>query len=220
MHHSTLYKVYGARQTHGSFVTHREALLDLSKISKGGQIFAGAGIVYFIASFLPWYTASGKVQGVEVASDSANAWGDLGFLWGSLWALLFIAAAVIILLPAFGTKPPKLPSIAFLAVAALATLFTLLKLIIGEDDVNGIGFKVEVSASFGLFLAVIAAAAATFGGYLLFTESGGSLDDLKDPNKLKSSFSTGGTGGSVPPPPPPPPGMTPPPPPPPPPPSV
>lgn len=188
--------------------------MDLSKLTKGGQIFVGASLVYLIASFLPWYTID--VQGY--GSQSFNAWGDIGFLWGSLWALALLALAVIHALPAFGVAGPKIPAVANLAVAALATLFGLLKLLIGEDTY----FGNDISASFGLFLAIIAAAGATFGGFLLFKESGGSINDLKDMNKLKGQFSGGGPGSPPPPPggmvPPPPPhgGMNPPPPPPPP----
>jgi len=185
--------------------------MDLSKVSKGGQIFAGASLVYFISSFLPWYSAD-----LGFVDFSANAW-DIGFLWCSLWALLLLAGAVLIALPAFGVKGPKIPPVAYLAVSALAVVFGLLKLIIGEDD--------PIDTSFGIFLAIVAAAGATFGAFLLFKESGGSLDDLKDPNKLKASFGGAGhpggivppppPGGSVPPPPPPPPGGSVPPPPPP-----
>ena len=174
--------------------------MDLSKLSMGQKIFAVAGLVYFIASFLSWY--SYDVAGF--ISISANAW-DIGFLWGTLWALLFIIGGVLLVVPAFGVSAPKLPAIAFLAVGALATVFTVLKLLIGEPD--------PISASFGIYLAVIAAIAATYGGFMMFKESGGSLDDLKDMNKIKGSFQG---AGSAAPPPPPPPGMTPPPPPPPP----
>lgn len=190
--------------------------MDLSKISKGGQIFAGAAILFLIASFLPWYSLEyGGFEGIGAVSDSANAWGDIGFLWGSLWALLLLGAAVLLILPAFGVAAPKLPAVAYLAVAALATVFTILKLLIGEDDAPELGITID--ASFGLYLAIIAAAVATFGAFTMFKESGGDLNDLKDMNKMKSQF--GGTGaGSVgggTPPPPPPPGMSPPPPPPP-----
>lgn len=188
--------------------------MDLSKISKGGQIFSGAAIVFLIASFLPWYSLEyGGFEGIGAVSDSANAWGDIGFLWGSLWALLLLGGAVLLILPAFGVAVPKLPAVAYLAVAALATLFTILKLLIGEDDAPELGITID--ASFGLYLAIIAAAVATFGAFTMFKESGGDLNDLKDMNKMKSQFGgTGGTGGGTPPPPPPP-GMSPPPPPPP-----
>lgn len=181
--------------------------MDLSKISKGGQIFTGAGLVYFIASFLPWYTIDIPAElRAFYTDDSANAWGDIGFLWGSLWALLFLAGAVLLVLPAFGVQVPKLPAISYLAVAGLATLFTLLKLLIGEDD--------PLDTGIGLYLAVLAAAGAAFGAFLMFKESGGELGDLTNPDKLKASFGGGSSAapGSVPPPPP---GMTPPPPPPP-----
>lgn len=189
--------------------------MDLSKISKGGQIFAGAGIVFLIASFLPWYSVEyGGFQGVGGISDSANAWGDIGFLWGSLWALLLLGGAVLLILPAFGVQVPKLPAVAFLAVGALATIFTVLKLLIGEDDAPELGITID--ASFGLYLAIIAAAAATFGAFLMFKESGGEFNDLKDMNKMKGQFGgSGGGGAGGTPPPPPPPGMSPPPPPPP-----
>ncbi len=183
--------------------------MDLSKVSKGGQIFAGASLVYFISSFLPWYSVD-----YFGYSSTANAW-DVGFLWCSLWALLLLAGAILTFLPAFGVAVPKLPAVAYLAAGALATLFALLKLVIGEDD--------PIDTSWGIFLSIIAAAGATFGAFLVFKESGGSLNDLKDPNKLKASFGTGHPGGavppppggSVPPPPPPPPGGSVPPPPPP-----
>ena len=191
--------------------------MDLSKVSKGGQIFAGAGIVFLIASFLPWYSVEfGGFEGIGSVSNSVNAWGDIGFLWGSLWALLLLAGAVLLILPAFGVQAPKVPAVAFLAVAALATIFTLLKLLIGEDDAPDLGITID--ASFGLYLAIIAAAAATFGAFTMFKESGGDLNDLKDINKMKGQFGGSGgasMGGGAPPPPPPPPGMSPPPPPPP-----
>ncbi|MBI4933614.1 MAG: hypothetical protein HY828_07025, partial [Actinobacteria bacterium] len=56
------------------------------------------------------------------------------------------------------------------------------------------------------------------GGFLMFQESGGDLNDLKDVEKLKGHAGIQG-GSSTPPPPPPPGGGTPPPPPPPPPPA-
>jgi len=172
--------------------------MDLSKISKGGQIFAIGGIVYFIASFLAWYSVDAGILG----EFTGNAW-DLGFLWGSLWALVLIVGAVFVALPAFGVAGPKLPAIGYLGAAGVSTVFTVLKLIIGEDFAD---------TSYGIILAVIAAGAATFGAFLMFKDAGGSLEDLKDPNKIKASFG-GGQGGSTPPPPPG--GSTPPPPPPP-----
>jgi hypothetical protein len=170
----------------------------------GQKIYAVAGLVYFISTFLSWYSVDAKgFQGIGF-DLSVNAW-DIGFLWGTLWGLLMVVGVVLLVLPAFGAAAPKIPAIAYLALGALATLFTLLKLLIGEID--------PWSASVGIYLAVIAAIAALYGGFTMFKEGGGDLSDLKDMNKIKGSFQ--GSGDSAPPPPPPP-GMSPPPPPPPP----
>ena len=79
--------------------------MDLSKISKGGQIFSAGAIVYFIASLLPWYTLDYGPEGefIGISDYSTNAFGELGFLWGALWAILLIAGAVVVILPAFGS---------------------------------------------------------------------------------------------------------------------
>jgi hypothetical protein len=186
--------------------------MDLSKVSKGGQIFVGASIVYFIASLLPWYTIPDEFAILGIPT-SFNAWGDIGFLWGSLWAILLIVGAVLVALPAFGKSVWQPKGTVFLVIAGLAAIFTSLKLLVGEDD--------PISSSFGIYLAVLAAIAATFGAFTMFKESGGELSHLTDVEKMKGQFGmTGGaSGASAPPPPPPPPPApgTPPPPPPPPP---
>jgi hypothetical protein len=161
--------------------------VDINKLSKGDKVFIGSGLVFFIATFFDWFSVSAKGF---ANLGGGNAW-DLGFLWGSLWALVFLAGAVLLALPAFGVAAPKLPAVAFLAVGALGTFFVLLKLIIGESS----GFSgIDVSRSFGIFLAFIAAAGVTFGGFLKFQEGGGTLADLKDPNKIKGAFQQGAPG--------------------------
>ncbi len=172
--------------------------MDVSKISKGGMVFIGGSILFAIASFLSWFSIS-----IGFGIDgSANGF-DVGFLWCTLWFIAFLAGAVILALPAFGVAAPKIPPVAFLAVGVLGTFFVVLKLLIGETYFD---------RSIGLYIGTIAAIAVAAGGFLTFQESGGSIDDLKDMNKLKASFNQ---GGDTPPPPPPPADMSPPPPPPP-----
>ena len=175
--------------------------MDVSKISKGGMVFIGGSILFAIASFLSWFSLS--AFGYDA---SANGF-DTGFLWCTLWFIAFLAGAVILALPAFGVAAPKVPPVAFLAVGALGAFFVVLKLLIGESYVD---------RSIGLYLGAIAAIVVAAGGFLTFKESGGTIDDLKDMNKLKASFNQGGGDTPPPPPPPPPPAdMAPPPPPPP-----
>ena len=148
--------------------------MDISKLSKGDKLVAGGAVAFLIATFFPWFTFS-----VGGFSASANGW-DYGF-WGVLMLIVLVAAATLVVLPAAG-KPVKTPAIVVLALTAMATLFVLLKLIIGQDG---------LSRSFGIILAVLSAAAATFGAFLKFQESGGSIEDLKDPNKLKGQMQSG-----------------------------
>lgn len=176
--------------------------MDISKISKGGLVFIGASLLFFISSFLTWFSFDFGVSGFDIAGADANGW-DVGFLWCGLWVIVFLGLAVTLALPAFGQSGPQIPVVVYLGVGALGALLVLLKLLIGETGWD---------RSVGLFIATIAAIGVAGGGFLKFQESGGNLNDLKDMNKMKSQF--GGAGGSTPPPPP---GMTPPPPPPPPP---
>lgn len=198
--------VYGAIQNKFTTRSQWRQTVDLSKISKGGMVFTGGSILFLIASFLTWFSLDER-YGLGASNVGYNGF-DTGFLWCTLWVVVFIGLSVILVLPAFGVDAPKIPPIAFLAAGALGALLVILKLLIGDSY-----FGADFSRSIGIYIAAIAAIIVAFGGFLKFQESGGNLNDLKDMNKLKSSF--GGPGGGTPPPPPPP-GMTPPPPPPPP----
>ncbi len=190
--------------------------MDLAKLSKGDKIVVGGALLFFIAMFLDWFSVD--IRGITLGS--VNGW-DYGF-WGVLMFLLLLAAAALCALPAFGVKL-KAPAIVVLAVGVFVAVMELLKVLIGESS---------TSRGIGLFLAFVAALVVAFGGFTKYKESGGSIEDLKDPSKLRSQMQTGfgdlssgirsaGSGGSTPPPPPPPPPPpeTPPPPPPPPPPA-
>ncbi len=174
--------------------------MDISKISKGGLVFIGSSLLFLIASFLTWFSFDfGDFDGF--ANADFTGW-DTGFLWCGLWVIVFVGLSVTLALPAFGQDGVKLPPVAYLGAGAAGALLVILKLLIGET-----GFDRGI----GLYIATIAAIGVAGGGFLKFQESGGSLNDLKDVNKLKGQF--GAPGGGAPPPPP---GMSPPPPPPPP----
>lgn len=148
--------------------------MDFSKLSKGDQMVAGGALVFLIAMFLPWFSID-----VGPFSSSVNGW-DYGF-WGVLMLILLIAAAALVVLPAAG-KSINAPAITVLALAAIAAVFVLLKFLIGES---------HFSRGFGIILAFIGAAIATFGGFTKFKAAGGSVSDLKDPTKLKGQMQSG-----------------------------
>ena len=140
--------------------------MDFSKLSKGDKIVGGAGLLFLISTFLPWFEF--KAPGFSV---SANGW-DVGFFWAGLPFFVVLGMMVWIGLRLFSsvTLPPQIPAL-FLVGGASTFLLPFLKLLIGEDG--------PVSRAFGLFLAVLAGAGVAFGGYLKFLESGGKLDELK-----------------------------------------
>lgn len=149
--------------------------MDLSKLSTGDKIVAGGALAFLVAMFLPWSTYS-----IGPVDYSRNGWHF--FFTGTLALLLLLAAAALVLMPAAG-KPMSAPAITVLALTAVAAILVLLRTIIGDDD--------PLSRGFGLFVGLIAAAAAAYGGFTKFKAAGGSIEDLKDPNKLKDQMQSG-----------------------------
>ena len=149
--------------------------MDFSKLSKGDKVVAGGALAFLVSMFLPWFTFS-----LGPADYSRNGWHF--FFTGTLALLLLLAAAALVVMPAAGKKV-NAPAITVLALTVLAAVLVLLRVLIGDDD--------PLSRGFGIFVGFIAAAAAGFGGFLKFKEAGGSLEDLKDPNKLKGQMQSG-----------------------------
>jgi hypothetical protein len=97
--------------------------LDLNHVSRNDKGLIGAGIVAFIASFLPYYGISAGPY-----SASTNAW--TGYATFGL-LLIFIATGIAAARVFAGAGLPKLPVGANLLVAALGGLGTLLVILRG-----------------------------------------------------------------------------------------
>ena len=135
--------------------------MDLSKLTLGEKIIAGAGIALVIdLLFLPWHQVDFGVLKISRSGiESPNA------IWGVL-AMLVAAAvvAVVIVRRLTSADVPELPVpleqalfIAGVVVAALLGLKLLL-----ETDALG----------FGAFLGVLLAAGMAYGGFLVRKEAG------------------------------------------------
>ena len=133
--------------------------MDLSKLSMGDKIVAGAGLLLIIdLLFLPWHDIDlGIISVTRRAIQSPNAF------WGVLALLLTIALVAVVLLRKLSTaKLPDLPvpyrdAIFFAAIAVLVLL--VLKLII-ETDALG----------FGAWLGILLSAGLVYGAYTLRRE--------------------------------------------------
>ncbi|KPM51317.1 hypothetical protein CcI49_15795 [Frankia sp. CcI49] len=122
----------------------------------------GAGAVAFIFSFVPWFSIKSTYYGASY-SNSANGWStDLGgYFWGWLAILLLLAVAGLTAALTFGNvRLPSLPlplPIILAGASGLSILLILIRWLAYPDIPSGI----DGGASFGLFLALIAAIAQT-----------------------------------------------------------
>ncbi len=168
--------------------------MDFSKFKTSTWLLVGGAVGMLIFGlFFDW----AKVDFGFGSVSSGNA-----FDWARGWIswILVVGAGVVAVLVATGTlKRDQAPwSLILLGATGLATLLMLLLVLTGPDKSG-----VDLDRAIGLWLSFLATIVALVGAVMNFTESGGNLADLKDPNKLKGAF--GKDGGSTPPPPPPPP---------------
>lgn len=144
--------------------------MDLDKLTTSDKVIAGGAIVLFLAQFFPWFEVS--VSGFGSATGNGF---DIGFLWGTFPMLLGLVMLAHVAITAFSpdTKLPDLPATwgqVHLGLGGLAAFLVVLKLLIGEDADGAAAFGVDVTRSFGIFLAAAAAIALAVGGYLKFQE--------------------------------------------------
>ena len=136
---------------------------DWSKISLGTRIAGGGAIVLLIASFMTWRHAT-----VGPISVSQSGWS--AYTLGKLAALVALLAITVLVLEIFRsdiTCPwrPRSRSPASVRSASFCALWRIA--FVGDPDVSG----VDVSPSFGVFLALAGAIALLYGGYRRMQES-------------------------------------------------
>ena len=175
--------------------------MDFSKFKTPDWLIIGGGVAVFIGGLaLDWLSAD---AGPPVGSVSGGNAFDFT-LTGALPWLLVVASAVVTVLVVMEvlTKDQAPWTLIVLSATVLSAVLLLIRIIFNP----GVGEGVD--RGMGMYLTFIGAAAAAAGAFMNFQAAGGTLKDLTDVEKLKSSFSKG--GGDAPPPPPP---MDPPPPP-------
>lgn len=159
--------------------------MDLTKLGRTERILGIVGLLAFIDSFLPWYTVTGvSVLGQTYGGGSISGW-TVGF---AAWfpCLLLLALGVLAVLPAAGTTVPVRGGYATVtAVALLATIIILIRWLTYPSYPG-----VSAGAGFGTYVGLVLGIVATAFGYLAFTASGGSL------NNIGAAFAGGaGSGG-------------------------
>jgi hypothetical protein len=130
---------------------------DWSKFSLGSRIAGGGAIVLLIASFMSWrHISAGPV------SASQSGWS--AYTLGKLAALVALLAIIVLVLEVMrpDVALPVAPSLALAGLGAIGIFCTLWRIaFVGDPDLEGI----DVSPSFGVFLALAGAIALLYGGY-------------------------------------------------------
>jgi hypothetical protein len=139
---------------------------DTTRIRFGEMIAAGSGVLLFISLFLEWYNVTAKNAFVSI-SRGASGWEALGFID----ILLFVISVIVVgiaVAKAAGVLPNLPASTGFitLVLGGLAVLLVLYRIISIPDDGAGSLPGVDVGRSFGIFVALIAAAGVTVGGWM------------------------------------------------------
>ncbi len=183
--------------------------MDFSKFKTSDWLKIGGALVFLIFGFMGWITTT--LDGNDVPGGDEGTVFD--FFWTGIipWVLVLATGVVTFLLIQGSIKAGSKPwPLIFLLATGLAALLLLIRVIFNplenKDFVESLGF--EIGRGIGMLGSVAGGLLALAGSVMGYTESGGSLSDLKDVNKMKSQF--GSSGGGTPPPPP---GMPPPPPP-------
>jgi len=144
--------------------------VDLNKLSNGDKVIMGAGIVFLIAMFLPWWGIEVDT-GFGTVSGSNSGWDY--FLGGILPLLIVVAMIALIAVQKFSTTElpaPPLPWSQIYAIAGgLVGVILLLRTVIGSSEGEG-GFEIDLDRKYGLFIALLAALGVAAGGFLKFQE--------------------------------------------------
>jgi hypothetical protein len=137
---------------------------DLKQVSRNDKGLIGAGIVVFIASFLPYWGWSGKGLG----SYSTSAWTGYAVL-GLL--LLFIAAGLSAARVVGNANLPKLPLGPNLIVAGLSALGALLVILRGFTYPHASIAGASLGVKWGGYILMIAAIVQTVFAVMNFMAS-------------------------------------------------
>jgi hypothetical protein len=145
---------------------------DTTRIRFGEMIAAAAGLVLIISLFLEWYTVD--VKGFTGNLPTVTGWKALGFIDILLFLIgvIAIAAAVLRAMNRMPTNLPASPGFIVLVLGALATLLVLYRILSIPDEGASALPGVDVGRSFGVFLAFLASAGVTLGGWLTWNEEG------------------------------------------------
>jgi hypothetical protein len=165
--------------------------MDLSKLGRTEQVLSAAGILLFIFSFLPWFSASVNMGILGSASGHADAWSDpSGFIdWFPV--LLLLIYAVLLALPAFGVEvnvPVLASGVNRAFIGLVLSAFAVLLFAIQGLTYPSLPAGISGSAgpSWAYFVSLVIVLAAGVQSYLGFTQQGGTFAQISEGFKART----------------------------------
>jgi hypothetical protein len=153
--------------------------MDFSKLRTGELVAAVGGVILLIAMFLfNWYEQSGLVASFEPGVD-VKAWEGLDF-FSTIANLIILAAAVCAVTLAVLAATSRTLALPVAASALTAGLGFLAVLMVLGRMVFQPGPNEVVDLRFGILLALIGAAVATYGGWRAMQDDGTSFEDARE----------------------------------------
>jgi hypothetical protein len=177
---------------------------DVSRLRRSDWMVGGGAVALFVfLFFFDWYGGSYKgtvpIGGSFGASLSSTGWDTFtNSRW--IWLITIIVAIGAVVLVAGQRKLdiPMQPSAIVAGLGALSTLLILYRIIhhpSGGASFNGASFSYGIKI--GIWLGLIASVAITYGGYLMMSEEGTSLSDVRDQaTRTVGSFTESSASGS------------------------
>lgn len=150
--------------------------MDFSKFKTSDWMIVGGGAAFVISGFvLDWASIDTPIG--SYSGGHAFDW----FFTGGLALIIAIVAATLTVMRLIGTKPlsAELP-LGLVAITAVGLVLMLLRTLAGPG--SGVGRGV------GMLLSFVASAVVFAGAFLSFKETGGTINDLKDLDKLKAAL--------------------------------
>jgi hypothetical protein len=154
--------------------------VDFSKFKIHDWLMIGGGAAMFLLGLVLDWTSYSTGIGSTSGDNAFNYFFTGGIAW-----LLVVSVGALALLRVLGKLPPTRPwPLIFLGAGGVAVLLMVLRIILGTRfDFADRGI--------GMYGALVWSAIVTAGAFILFTSSGGNVNDLKNFDKLKESFSAG-----------------------------
>jgi len=141
---------------------------DIANMPRNDQAVLGLGVLVFIASFFPYYGASGSFLG-QHASSSTTAWHS----YATLALLLLIASTAVAAVKVFGgANLPDLPVGWNMIVLGLSALGTVLLIIRSFTLDSGHIAGFEYGLRWGAYVLMVLAVLHTFVAYMSTRASG------------------------------------------------